>query len=158
MILVRIKVRGWFIDFDIPPPGSSSGVQFPGERPVRSLQLRDSQLFFNTVIPQDGTSCAPPAGGFGLSVDALSGSVGTNVIFDINIDGLFNAEDNLNGVNNSVSIIVGTQFESAPSDNNFIGDYRVTQLANGSVDRILTNPQLNNGVLLGRHSWKEILN
>ena len=57
-----------------------------------------------------------------------------------------------------VNIIVGTQFESAPSDNNFIGDYRVTQLANGSVDRILTNPQLNNGALLGRHSWKEILN
>ena len=151
-------VRGWFIDFDIPPPGSSTGVQFPGERPVRNLQLRNSQLFFNTVIPQDGTSCAPPAGGFGLSVDAFSGSVGTNVIFDINIDGLFNQEDNLNGVNSTANIIVGTQFESAPSDNNFIGDYRVTQLANGDVDRILVNPALNNGALLGRHSWKEILN
>ncbi len=152
------QVRGWFIDFDIPPPGSTTGVQFPGERPVRSLQLRTSQLFFNTVIPQDGTSCAPPAGGFGLSVDALTGGVGINVIFDINIDGVFDLNDNLNGVNNLANVIVGTQFESAPSDNNFIGDYRVTQLANGSVDRILINPALNNGVLLGRHSWKEILN
>ena len=151
-------VRGWFIDFDIPPPGSSTGVQFPGERPVRNLELRNSQLFFNTVIPQDGTNCAPPAGGFGLSVDALTGSVGTNVIFDINIDGLFNQEDNINGVSSTANIIVGTQFESAPSDNNFIGDYRVTQLANGNVDRILVNPALNNGALLGRHSWKEILN
>ena len=150
------QVRGWFIDFDIPPPGSSSGIQFPGERPVRNLQLRNSQLFFNTVIPQDGTSCAPPAGGFGLSVDSLSGSVGNNVIFDINIDGLFNEDDNLNGINNDANVIVGTQFDSAPGDTTFVGDYRVTQLANGTVDRILVNPELNNGALLGRHSWKEI--
>ena len=53
-------VRGWFIDFDVPPP-SGTGIQFPGERPVRALQLRNNQLFFSTVIPQDGTSCEPPA-------------------------------------------------------------------------------------------------
>lgn len=154
--------RGWFIDFDIPPPGSSSGVQFPGERPVRNLQLRNNQLFFSTVIPQDGSSCAPPAGGFGLSVDPLTGSVGTDVIFDVNIDGLFDENDNLNNVNDSLNIIVGTQFESSPGDSTFIGDYRVTQLSNTNVDRILVNPDLNSGgatgALLGRHSWKEIRN
>ena len=150
-------IRGWFIDFDIPPPSSNTGVQFAGERPVRNLQLRNSQLFFSTVIPQDGNSCAPPAGGFGLSVDALSGTVGTNVVFDINIDGLFNAEDNINGLTGSAYTIAGTRFESSPGDTTFIGDYRVTQLANGNVDRILTNPELNDGALLGRHSWKEII-
>lgn len=153
------QVRGWFIDFDVPPPGAgATGVQFPGERPVRNLQLRNDQLFFSTVIPQVGASCAPPAGGFGLSVNALTGGVAVDVIFDINIDGLFNADDNLNGVIGN--IIVGTRFESAPSDSTFIGNNRVTQLSNSDVDIIRTNPDLNNGgsvgALLGRHSWKEI--
>jgi len=152
--------RGWFIDFDIPPPGSNTNVQFPGERPVRNLQLRNNQLFFSTVIPQDGMSCAPTSGGFGLSVDPLTGSVGTDVIFDINNDGLFDENDNLNSLTGQANIIVGTQFESSPGDTTFIGDYRVTQLSNTNIDRILVNPDLNSGgsigALLGRHSWKEI--
>ena len=154
--------RGWFIDFDIPPPGSSTSVQFPGERPVRNLQLRNNQLFFSTVIPQDGMSCSATSGGFGLSVDPFTGSVGTDVIFDINIDGLFDENDNLNGLIGQANIVVGTQFESSPGDSTFIGDYRVTQLSNTNVDRILVNPDLNSGgsigALLGRHSWKEITN
>ena len=154
------QVRGWYIDFDIPPPGGSApDVQFPGERPVRNLQLRNDQLFFSTVIPHDGMSCAPPSGGFGLSVNPITGGV-TNVIFDINFDGLFNADDNLNLVDSPDHIIVGTQFESAPGDTTFIGNYRVTQLSNTNIDRILINPNLNTGgatgALLGRHSWKEI--
>ena len=152
--------RGWFIDFDVPPPGSGSGVQFPGERAVRNLQLRNNQLFFSTVIPQDGMSCSATSGGFGLSVDPITGSVGVEVIFDINIDGLFDANDNLNGVTGQANIVVGTQFESSPGDSTFIGDYRVTQLSNTNISRILTNPDLNSGgsigALLGRHSWKEI--
>lgn len=152
--------RGWFIDFDIPPPGSNSGIQFPGERAVRNLQLRNNQLFFSTVIPQDGMSCSATSGGFGLSVDPLTGSVGTDVIFDINIDGLFDENDNLNGLIGQANIVVGTQFESSPGDSTFIGDYRVTQLSNTNIDRILVNPDLNSGgsvgALLGRHSWKEI--
>ena len=152
-------VRGWYIDFDVPP-SSGTGIQFPGERPVRNLQLRNRQLFFSTVIPQDGTSCEPSAGGFGLSVNPINGRAGVEVIFDINIDGIFDASDNLNAVNSNANIIVGTRFKSAPSDSTFIGDYRVTQLVDTSVDRILVNPTLNGngglGALLGRHSWKEI--
>ena len=153
--------RGWFIDFDVPPPGNSStDAQFPGERPVRNLQLRNNQLFFSTVIPQDGLSCTPESGGFGLSLDPLTGSVGVDVVFDINIDGIFDESDNLNGLIGEANIIAGTQFESSPSDSTFIGDYRVTQLSNTNIDRIRVNPNLNEGgsigALLGRHSWKEI--
>ena len=156
------QVRGWYIDFDIPPPGGSApDVQFPGERAVRDLQIRSAQLFTNTVIPQDGTSCAPPPGGFGISVDPVTGGSGINVIFDVNIDGVFDADDNLNQVDSISNIITGTRFESTPSDSTFVGDYRVTQLADRTIDRILVNPDLNEGgglsALLGRHSWKEIL-
>ena len=153
------QVRGWYIDFNIPPPGGSPpDIQFPGERAVRDLQLRGSQLFTNTVLPQDGTTCLPPPGGFGLSIDPVTGSSGSVVIFDINIDGLFNSDDNLNGLTGISNIIVGTRFESTPSDSTFVGDYRVTQLADKTLDRIFVNPDLDGGLgeLLGRHSWKEI--
>ncbi len=151
------QVRGWYIDFDVPPP-SGTGIQFPGERPIRNLQLRSNQLFFSTVIPQEGTICAPPPGGFGLSIDPVTGGSGSDVIFDINIDGVFNADDNLNDLSGITNIIVGTRFESTPSDSTFVGDYRVTQLSNKTLDRILVNPDLDDGLgsLLGRHSWKEI--
>ncbi len=96
-----------------------------------------------------------------MSVDPVTGGAGVNVIFDVNIDGLFNSDDNLNEVNSISNIIVGTRFESTPSDSTFVGDYRITQLADKSIDRVLVNPDLNDGggigALLGRHSWKEIL-
>lgn len=154
-------VRGWFIDFDVPPPnGSAPDVQFPGERPVRNLQIFNDQLFFNTVIPQDGTSCAVSAGGFGLSVNPIDGGVAPDVVFDINFDSVFNADDNLNFIDSPANIIVGTQFESGPGDSTFIGNYRVTQSSNSDTDPVLVNPDLNTGgatgALLGRHSWKEI--
>ena len=153
--------RGWFIDFDIAPP-SGTGIQFPGERPVRNLQLRSNQLFFNTVIPQDGMSCEPSAGGFGLSVNPLSGGITTEtgIIFDINIDGVFDLNDNIL-VSSVSTVVAGTRFKSAPSDSTFLGNYRITQLSDTSVDQILVNPDLNGGgglgALLGRHSWKEII-
>ena len=152
-------VRGWYIDFNVPPP-SGTGIQFPGERPIRALQLRNNQLFFSTVIPQDGTSCEPSAGGFGLGVNPVTGGAGTDVIFDINIDNIFDQADNLNGAVGELNIVVGTRFQSSPSDSTFIGNYRVTQLSNTNINRILVNPDLNSGgglgSLLGRHSWKEI--
>ena len=151
-------VRGWYIDFDIAPP-NGTGIQYPGERAVRNLQLRNNQLFFSTVIPQDGTSCDPSPGGFGLSVNPLDGGVSIDIIFDINIDGVFDLNDNI--LISSVSTVIsGTRFKSAPSDSTFIGDYRLTQLSDTSIDSILVNPDLNGGgglgALLGRHSWKEI--
>ena len=119
----------------------------------------NDQLFFNTVIPQDGTSCEPSAGGFGLSVDPITGGVDTEVIFDINFDGVFDLNDNiLIGIFNTV--ISGTRFKSAPSDSTFIGNNRFTQLSDTAIDSIFVNPDLNSGgglgAFLGRHSWKEI--
>ena len=91
----------------------------------------------------------------------MTGGSGIDVIFDVNIDGLFDEDDNLNQVDSVSSIITGTRFESTPSDSTFVGDFRVTQLADTSIDRILVNPDLNEGggisALLGRYSWKEIL-
>ncbi len=152
------QVRGWYHDFNIPPPGGSApDIQLPGERAVRELQLRGTQLFTNTATPQDPATCMPPSGGFGLSIDTITGGFDFAVLFDVNIDGVFDADDNLNGVNSISNIIVGTRFDSIPSDSSFVGDYRITQLSDGTIDRILVNPEVGGSAeLLGRHSWKEI--
>lgn len=144
--------RGWFINFNVPPQGSSSGVQFPGEKAIRALQLRGSVLFVNTVIPQI-SSCEPAPGGFGLGLDPLTGSDGSEIIFDINIDNIFDSKDNIT-VGSDLKIVVGTRFESTPSDSSFFGNYRITQLANTDIDTILTNT--GGSEFLGRQSWREV--
>ena len=144
--------RGWFIDFDVPPQGSGSSVQFPGEKAIRALQLRGQVLFVNTVIPQL-SDCDPSPGGFGLGLDPLTGSDGNEIIFDINIDNIFDTNDNINVAGDS-KIIVGTRFKSIPSDSSFFGNYRITQLADTNIDSILTNT--GGSEFLGRQSWREV--
>ena len=144
--------RGWFINFDVPPEGSGSGVQFPGEKAIRALQLRGTVLFVNTVIPQL-SSCDPAPGGFGLGLDPLTGSDGNEIIFDINIDNIFDTKDNIN-VAGDLKIIVGTRFKSTPSDSSFFGNYRITQLSDTDIDSILTNT--GGAEFLGRQSWREV--
>lgn len=150
---VNNEYRGWFIDFDVPPQGLGGGVEFPGERAVRALQLRGSVLFVNTVIPQIA-SCDPSAGGFGLGLDPFTGSDGDEVIFDINIDNVFDDNDSIEVVSDIFKIVVGTRFKSIPSDSSFFGDYRITQLANTDIDSIRTN--VGNADFIGRQSWREV--
>ena len=142
--------RGWVINFDVLSNGS---IEFPGERAVRALQLRGNVLFVNTVIPQL-SDCEPSVGGFGLGLDPRTGSDGNEIIFDINIDNVFDEKDNIK-ISESISkIVVGTRFKSTPADSTFFGDYRITQLADTSIDSILTN--VGNSEFIGRQSWREV--
>ena len=144
--------RGWFIDFDVPPEGSASGIEFPGEKAVRELQLRGEVLFVNTVIPQL-LSCEPSPGGFGLGLDPFTGSDGNEIIFDINVDNIFDTNDNINVAGES-KIIVGTRFKSIPTDSAWFGDIRIVQEIDGDTDAIRTNT--GGGEFIGRQSWREV--
>ena len=143
---------GWFIDFDVQNAGGG-GIEFPGEKAVRALQLRNDVLFVNTIIPQE-LSCDPAPGGFSLALDPQTGSSGQEVIFDINNDGDFDAEDNINVSSGTSGVIVGTRFESTPTDSTFFGDYRITQLSDTSIDSIRTNTAKTE--LVGRQAWREV--
>ena len=148
------QVRGWHIDLDVLD--ASSNVEFPGERAIRKLILLRGQLFFTTVFPHDGESCDPPPGGFLLSVDPVTGGTGGEVIFDINNDGFFNADDNLLGVASIDNIIVGTRFDSTPGDIVVLGDRLNIPLTSGDVEGFDTNPRPSGlAPLMGRHSWKQ---
>jgi Tfp pilus tip-associated adhesin PilY1 len=144
--------KGWFIDFDVLD-SSGSIVEFPGEKAVRTLQLRGDTVFANTIIPL-ALSCDSPSGGFSLALDPQTGTAGNVEIFDFNIDGEFDSEDSII-VQNVKKIIVGSRFDSSPLDSTFFNDYRITQMSDTSVDSIRVNTEANQA-LLGRQSWREV--
>ena len=112
-----------------------------------------SVLFVNTIIPQL-SSCDPSPGGFGLGLDPFTGSDGDEVIFDINIDNIFDEKDSIEVASDTYKIVVGTRFKSTPSDSSFFGDYRIIQLSNTDIDTIRTN--VGNSDFIGRQSWREV--
>lgn len=146
------KVMGWYIDFDVLTAGSTTDVEFPGERPVRQLLIRDGILFTNTVIPSTNLYCTSGPGGFQIAISPISGGVGRlTPIFDINNDGAFDSEDNVPATDTVVS---GTRFEGAtPSDSSFIGDFLVTQLSDKSIQIIKTD---TSDTATGRLSWRQL--
>ncbi|MFK7795142.1 MAG: pilus assembly protein [Gammaproteobacteria bacterium] len=149
--LPEVGDQGWFIDFDVENI-NGSGIEFPGEKAVRELQLRNDILFVNTLIPQE-LSCNPAPGGFSLALDPQDGTAGDQVIFDINADNVFDDQDNISTLG-AAGIIVGTRFDSTPSDSTFFGDYRITQLSNTDIVSFQTNPEQSD--LVGRQAWREV--
>ena len=149
-------VNGWFINFDVPAQGASSGVEFPGERAVRELVLINDVLFINTVIPQEN-SCDALPGGFGLALNPFTGSAGSEVIFDTNNDSEFDEQDNIN-IAGELNVVVGTRFDSTPSSPVFSGTNRIVQQTDGRVIVDPINPDaLGFNNFIGRRSWREVV-
>ena len=150
------KVFGWYIDLDLPPAGSVSGVEYPGERAVRNIQLRGDFVFMNTIIPKSSNPCNAGAGGFELAFDPITGGSGSNFIFDINADGSFDLDDNIGDALGDAYMVTGIRFDSTtPTDAAFIGNYRITQQSDKSIRSIGTNTEQSNQA--GRTSWRELI-
>ena len=150
------SVKGWYNDLEAYAAGGADGdpPEHPGERAVRNFQLRGGVGFVNSVIPTVSNACSSSAGGFGLAFCPLTGgsSCIEDGIFDINNDGLFNASDLISGF-----IVAGTIFEdSAPTDAAFVGENRVTQLTDRSLDIVKTNTAATTNT--GRLSWRRMTN
>ncbi|MBV1879781.1 MAG: hypothetical protein KUG79_19215 [Pseudomonadales bacterium] len=147
--------KGWYNHLQVPAAGESdlAPAEFPGERAIRNIQLRGGLAFVNSIIPRSDTSCIDVAGGFALSFCPATG--GTSCledggIFDLNNDGEFDDNDDVDG-----EIVAGLRFEDAvPTDSSFIGDERITQLSDQSLDSTTTNT--GGGLNTGRLSWKQL--
>ena len=101
----------------MPPAGSVVGVEFPGERAVRNLQVRGGFIFMNTVIPKSSSPCTSGAGGFELAFNPVTGGSGSEIIFDLNADGTFDASDNISDTLGDANIVVGIRFDdTTPTD------------------------------------------
>ncbi len=150
------KVKGWYIDLDMPAANTSSPVEYPGERAVRNLQVRGSLLFVNTIIPRPTNACSIGAGGYELGFNPYTGGSGSKVIFDLNGDQNFSELDNADDTAGDANIVTGIRFDAGtPTDSAFIGNQRMTQ-ADDDIRSFGTNTDGNEGI--GRTSWREIIN
>ena len=138
----------------MPAAGSAVGVEFPGERAVRNLQLRGGLLFVNTLLPKSTSACSPSVGGFELGFNPVTGGSGSKIVFDINNDDSFSLLDNVGDLDGDSNIITGIRFENgSPTDAAFIGNKRFTQEGN-DIHAIGTNTRTKKDN--GRTSWREL--
>jgi type IV pilus assembly protein PilY1 len=171
---------GWYNDLSAVPVGGTEGVsavEFPGERAIRNIQLHSGLGFVNSIIPRSATSCVSIAGGFALSFCPASGGSGClngEGVFDLNDDGEIDEldatsdDEGYDGVDNDNDgeideederaelAITGKRFEDAvPTDSSFIGNARITQLSDKSLDSEIVNEKDSNNT--GRLSWKQLI-
>ena len=145
-------ILGWYNDLNVPPFGLTTGVEFPGEKAVRNIQMRSGIAFVNSIAPRAAASCESSTGGFALAFCPLTGGANciSDGVFELNNDGKFDSEDAIGG-----NIVAGTRFEEAvPTDAAFLGNLRVTQLSDQTLEVRRTNT--SGGPNTGRLSWKRI--
>lgn len=129
--------HGWLIDL----PTS-------GERIVVNPKIRGKYVFFNTLIP--GLElCVPEGSGWVMAVKQENGGQPGEAIFDINNDGVIDANDQVNGSNPS-----GFKLDGIPAASTFLGDVMYTPNDEGTIDaRKISVGGGGNG---GRLSWQEL--
>jgi len=147
------RKQGWVIDLDTPDGG---GIEFPGERAIRNFILRGDFVFVNSVIPKSGVACTTGPGGFEIGFNPVTGGSGTNPVFDLSDDGIFDSDDNIGGADGESNIVSAVRFEGAtPSDSATIGNRKVTQTSDKNIRSIGINS--GDPSSTGRHSWREII-
>ena len=165
--------RGWFIDLDPTRPANrtdstpnldTSGdaapaPQFPGERAVRNIIIRNGFAFTASVIPRKANTCVQGPGGFLLTFNPATGGIGGlrgRVAFDANNDGKFDSRDEVGG-----TPVGGFRLEGVPSDiatkgNLIQGQESTGSGINGTPPTFKRTANLGAGDRAGRLSWQEL--
>ena len=126
--------HGWLID-----------LPTTGERMVVNPKIRGKYVFFNTLIP--GLElCVPEGSGWVMAVKQENGGEPSEPIFDINNDGVIDANDQINGSNPS-----GFKLDGIPAASTFLGDVMYTPNDEGNIDA--RRISVGGG---GRLSWQEL--
>jgi len=92
------RVMGWVINFDLCPAGitgcADADVEYPGERGIRNLLIKEGVLFGVSILPSSNRACSDAPGGYLFSIDSQSGGVvPEKPAFDLNDDGSFDDKD-----------------------------------------------------------------
>ena len=165
--------RGWFIDLDpvraatlttgTPNPDVTGNAppapQFPGERAIRNLIVRNGFAFTASVIPRKANTCVQGPGGFLLTFNPATGGVGglrSRVAFDANNDGKFDTNDEVAG-----APVGGFRLEGVPSDiatkgNLIQGQESTGDNKSGTPPTFKRAANLGAGDRTGRLSWQEL--
>ncbi|MET0105736.1 MAG: PilC/PilY family type IV pilus protein [Sedimenticola sp.] len=147
--------KGWYIDLDVKSATTNPPiVEFPGERAIRNFQVRAGISFVNTVIPKSSDTCSGSPGGYQLAFNPQTGGSFSMPVFDLNNDGTFDEQDNVNDAAGSGNVTMGVRKDGdgALTDSAFIDNRRYTQTLDKKHLSIATNT-----VKEGRRtSWKEL--
>ena len=130
--------NGWFIDL----PTS-------GERVVVNPAIRSGVLFINSMIP-DKTVCESGGSGWIMSINLENGGPPNKPIFDINNDGVINADDTLSG-----DPPIAAKLEDIPAESTFLGDKQYTPDSEGNIN--VRDVNIGKSRREGRMSWRELI-
>ncbi|MCR9279606.1 MAG: PilC/PilY family type IV pilus protein [Pseudomonadaceae bacterium] len=166
---------GWYIDFDPVRAASTdqgnsnpdtSGnappdVQYPGERAVRRLIVRNGVVIVVSILPREENTCfkAPP--GNVMAFDALTGGNPSQPVFDLNGDGevddsdllTFGGDTYAGGIMLDQGDLDGTLVD--PSVLSGTGDTDFLFLSGGSQQETIEIFGVG-GPKTGRLSWREL--
>ncbi len=168
-------VYGWYVDFDPVRAASTdqgnsnpdtSGnappdVQYPGERAVRRLIVRNGVVIVVSILPREENTCfkAPP--GNVMAFDALTGGNPSQPVFDLNGDGevddndllTFGGDTYAGGIMLDQGDLDGTLVD--PSVLSGTGDTDFLFLSGGSQQETIEIFGVG-GPKTGRLSWREL--
>ena len=145
---------GYFIDLDTPSYGDPSTIVFAGEKAIRNFHEISGVIYVNSVIPRKSASCTGRARGAQIAFCAGTGGlncVGQSPLFDVNDDGNFDEEDQIEDGSDPASLMIEDGF---PADAVLIEENRLTQSSGRTVQNTLVNPGDTGST--GRLSWKQL--
>ncbi len=142
--------KGWVIDL-ITPPNTAKG-----ERVISSPRLFEGRLLFQTIVPS-GSPCDYGGASWFMQVNLANGGQLQTTVFDVNGDGLFDSNDqidigngvmaNISGVDSGVGISGGFGAPIKAGDKGY-----VPMCGTKGCD----TPPVPTGTLKARASWRQI--
>jgi type IV pilus assembly protein PilY1 len=143
--------RGWYIDLISPAAG------FQGEMQVTDPVLRNGRIIFTTLIPNPDV-CAYGGTSWLMELNAVSGRRLSLTPFDLNGDGLFNAEDYVELADGSRVPVSGIQTDVGITPKPAVlagenSEFKFMPGTSGEMQVLRENPGAGD---LRRQSWRQL--
>lgn len=151
--LVTYSDMGWYMDLIV-------GGNAAGERITEDIIYRNNKIIFTTLIPSNDP-CEYGGSSWLMELNAYSGGRLNYSPFDINGDGEFDIEDNLNyndngtatsvpasGIKSEVGLVPSPAILDAGTK-----EYKYLPGTAGAIQKVVENPGTNAN---GRQSWRQL--
>jgi type IV pilus assembly protein PilY1 len=149
--------RGWYLDLVRVETAQPIMTHFKGEMQVSDSILRNGRIIFTTLIPNQD-ACGFGGTSWLMELDALSGARLNYTPFDLNGDGLFDAndygtlgddsKDATSGLQSEVGIMARPGILSGDG-----AEFKYTPGTSGNMQVIRENPGVGD---TGRQSWRQM--
>lgn len=143
--------RGWYLDLINPPYGTTEKV---GERMVFDPILIAGKILVEASQAPSADPCNVGGTGYVNAVDAFTGAAVSEPFFDINSDGVINAQDKVTVNGNPATVGSIDPNVGMPSTPSVVGQVMIIGGSGGGKPARIQIPPNSS---TGRISWREIL-